>query len=150
MVMAITKASSASGRFTENPFVFLTADVSSIQLYLDDKQVTPGFKLKYSSMGSSEKSDFIDGLESLYRESTEPGDELPSSYCRINRENYCKGYCLYMVKFNDGGKFLPVQPHANLKINIDFKTAPLQNLMLYMYARFPSVMTIDKSRRVTV
>ncbi len=149
MVLAFVTAAAASGQYNLNGYNFITANVSSIQLYVDDKAVTPGFKMNFNGADFL-KSEFTDGLESLYRETNDPESELPSSYCQIRRNSYTRGYCLYMVKFNDSGKFLPVQPHANLKINVEFRTPPTENLQLLLYARFPSILTIDKTRRVTV
>ena len=150
IVISFVTAKSYSGQQDLNPYDFIPAGVSAITLYINDKPVTPGFKMTYDGSDFL-RSDFTDGLESLYRvTSGDQESELPSSYCQIRRDTYTRGYCLYLVKFNDSGKFLPVQPHANLKINVEFRTPPEENLQLLLYARFPSLLTIDKTRRVTV
>ena len=150
LVIGFVKADAVAGDLHSNPYCFETADVSSINILLDDKPVTPGFKLDYSRT-TFLQCDYMDGFLSLYRESSDEAD-LPSSYCDISRADYARGYTLYVTRFNSTSSegFLPVQPQANLKVNVQFRTPPEQNLQMIIYGRFASLMCIDKTRRVTL
>lgn len=150
MVVAFVKEAAAAGNVHLNPFNFVTAGVSSIKIYQDDRPVTPSFNVQYSAT-SFLKSEYLSAYESLFQSASD-GEDIASMYCGITREAYARGYTLYVVRFNSTGseKFLPVQPRANLKISVEFRAAVAENLLMIVYARFPSLMTIDKTRRVTL
>ena len=150
MVIGFVKADAVAGDLHSNPYCFETAGINSINLFLDDKPVTPGFKLDYSRT-TYLQSDFMDGFQSLYSESSDESD-LPSSYCDITRSDYAQGFTLYVTRFNSASsaRFLPVQPQANLKVNVQFRRPPEENLQMIIYARFASILHIDKTRRITI
>ena len=149
MVITFVKAAAAAGNVHLNPYNFITAGVSSIRVYQDDRPVTPGFNVQYAR--SFLQSEYLTAFESLYQ-STSEDDDASSRYCGISREDYARGYTLYVVRFSSNGreKFLPVQNQANLRIVVEFREAVEENVQMILYARFPSLMTIDKTRRVAL
>lgn len=150
LVVGFVKAAAAAGSFQLNPFNFVHGNVSSIRAYQDDRPVLPFFTMHYKR--SFLQSEFMGAFESLYRGSSDDGGDLASMYCDIERDEYSRGYALYVIRFNSSGreKFLPVQDQANLRISVEFREALTESLVMILYARFPSLMTIDKSRRVTL
>ncbi len=88
----------------------------------------------------------------VYSESSEEPGEGPSSYCSISRENYPRGFTLYLVKFNAASteRFLPAQARANLKVTVQFREPPEENLSMILLAKFASLLEVDINRRVSI
>jgi hypothetical protein len=112
----------------------------------------PVMKFKYDPLGFS-RSDYLDGFQSLYRDVSDDSnsDEQASSYCSITRREYAQGYCLMVFRFNSSStqKWLPVQSRANVKLRGTFSRAPDENLQMIVYSRFPAMLSIDETRRVS-
>jgi len=149
VILALVKANAVAGRLDANPYCFIPGSLSSLTVFADDKPIQR-FLMKFDET-SFLKSDFMDGFESLYQESADEGDP-PSGYCHVSRSDYARGSALYLVKFNSASakNFLPVKAMANVKLELQFDRAPTENLQLLVYAKFATLLTIDKTRRVTL
>ena len=151
MVVAFVKATAAVGRYDENPMNFLTANLQDLSVTLDDQtSMEPIMKFRFDQLGFS-RSDYLDGFESLYREAGDDIGEQASSYSSITRRDYAQGYCLMVFRFNSSAnqRWLPVQSRANVKLRGSFSEAPGENLQMIVYSRFPAMLSIDETRRVS-
>lgn len=155
MCVTFVKASAAVGRFSQNPFNFIPSDLQELSVQLDDQASSePVMRFRFDAAGSPLKSDYLDAFDSLYRQSPESdsdGTEEASSYCSITRAEFATGYCLLLFRFTSSAtqKWLPSQSRANVKLRGSFARAPEENLQMIVYSRFPSLISIDKTRRVS-
>jgi len=152
MTVGFVTAESSVGQYKLNPFEFLGAYLQEIRVSIEDKGCSePPMKFHYDPNGTFALSSFMDGYQSLFRPSGEDLDQQPSAYCDITPEDYHGGYQLITFRFASGAgqKFLPVIPRGNLKLSGSFSQAPTANLHLIVYCRFPTLLTIDKSRRIS-
>ena len=109
--------------------------------------------MKFQFDAATIKSSYLDGFESLYEGWPDSiGRDDPSDFVGISRLEWATDYSIFSFKLTQGGgkHFLPVIPMGNLRIYGTFSKALPENTTLVLYSRFPSILTIDRSRRVQV
>ena len=152
MTVAIVSGKSASGTYDTNPFFFQHKFISSLNVMVDDQSSSDHMmKFSFHELGFL-RSSYLDGFNSLFKPWTELPERLwdPAASCDITREEYARGYTLFNFRFTStaNSRFLPFIVQGNLRITGRFSKALDENCNLVVYARFPSMLTIDKSRRI--
>lgn len=150
LVLGLVRSKACSGQYKLNPFKFEHMHLSSLNVEVDGKPARkPGMKLHFEE--SIVKSSFLDGFESLYEGWPDSiGRSDPSDFLGITRLQWAQDYTLYSFKLTQGGSkhFLPVIPMGNLRIYGTFSEPLPENTTLICYSRFPSLLSVDRSRRV--
>ena len=151
LVLCLVNERASSGDITKNPFNFIHCGLSDLSVTIDDKNAgQPPMKMLFHGTNHL-MSSYLDGFQSLYQQREGGGGEEDSStYCDIDRQDWATGYTLFKYVFNSSNTtFLPVITKGNLRITGNFSEPLKENTTLIAYARFASIITIDKSRRVT-
>lgn len=154
MVLGIVSGKSSSGSYDTNPFFFRHKFLSSLDVAVDDQTSSDhAMRFNFHENGFL-LSSYLDGFNSLFKPWTEVPERLwdPAASCDVTREEYARGYTLFNFRFTSctNSRFLPFVVQGNLRITGRFSRALDENCNLIVYARFPSMITIDKSRRVEI
>ena len=154
MCLAFVKEQACSGRYDSNPFSFENCQLSNLAVSIDDKNCgQPPMRLYFDPRGSNVNSSYLDGFDSLFqKEDSGLLDSESAAYTSIDRDGFARGYTLfkYIFSASASSKFLPVISRGNLRVEGHFSNSLDHNTTLIIYARFPCLITLDKTRRVTV
>ena len=152
IVLGLVRSQACAGDYSKNPFRFEHMNLSSLNVEIDGKPARkPAMKFQFDD--ATIKSSYLDGFESLYEGWPDSiGRDDPSDFVGISRLEWATDYSIFSFKLTQGGgkHFLPVIPMGNLRIYGTFSEALPENTTLVLYSRFPSILTIDRSRRVQV
>lgn len=150
LVLGLVDARGVAGSMQFNPFNFEHSNLSSLDIYIDDQPCTDSRMVLNYIDGDYIKSSYRDGYASLFKNWSSEEDQNPAAYCDINLKDFHGGYALYVFRFNSAsnGSYLPMISRGNLRVTGRFDKGIKKNSVLIMYARFPAMLQIDKSRNV--
>jgi len=134
VICGFLDADAFQGRKNKNPFDFMSLELSSLGLFLDEESF-PGRPLK---LNYKEKQ-YLEGYSTLF-------NELGHGTGLISRDDYREGYSLY--QFHLAAELLPFRSRANVKLCATFAEPLARNTVLIVYSLFPSMLEIDSSRNV--
>ncbi len=151
LTLGFVKSTSFNGDYKLNPFRFEHISLSSLSATIDDKSAgQPDFKFHFDET-SFLKSSYLDGYLSLFGpEDCEDGGI--ASTIDIKRDEYPRGFTLITFRFNSAAnqQFLPTVGRGNLKLTATFSKALTENYQVILMGKFPALMSVDKTRRVTL
>ena len=152
LVIAFQRESASSGHYSQNALEFQHCSLSSLSCSVDDKTCGhPPMRLHFDQR-SHLNSSYLDGFASLFqKESIACIDEDSAGFLSIDRDSFPRGYTLFKYVFSSAAnsRFLPVVTRGNLRLSGSFSTALPENMVMITYARFPSMISVDKTRRVS-
>ncbi|XP_045208784.2 uncharacterized protein F54H12.2-like [Mercenaria mercenaria] len=135
LVLGLVKSSAFSGDHKKNPLNFLPFDCNFVALYVDGQSI-PSKPLQ----PNYDQKNYV----SCYRTLGTFGEDLD-----IDLNDYTKGYCLYVIDVNPYVTF-DVKRRGHCRLDLKFAKAVPESLNLIIYASFPEVMYIDKTRSVNL
>ena len=140
IVLGLVNAGSFNGSYDTNPYDFQNYNLGSLAVYLDDESV-PSKPLK---MNYGQKN-WITAYNTLFKTYAEEGND-------ISRVDYPYGYTLYMFRLipDHLPPFMSSLTRGNVKIQGTFDTPLPENVTLLVYAKFPSMMTVDSARNIQI
>ena len=145
LTVGLVKEKSRNGDLTGNPFNFITAGVTYVQLSVDGKEVAC-YEPSYDD-DKPERSHYTAAFNALHSlDNTEDNG--------ISRLDFAKGYALYNFVIDPSSSaihdsdLMPLKRQGNLRLIIKFKK-PVENpLALIVMGRSPAALKLDRSRVV--
>lgn len=144
-VVGLVSSAAYNGSYATNPFEFKHYECNFAAFYLDGQSV-PGRPLQ----PNFEADNYVEAYLTLF---TGTGMYQAEKSNNISRKDYKHGYSLYVFEIGGGQQDQNNQSEprkGNTRLEIKFAAALTESATLIMYAKFPAVMEIDRSRRVTV
>ena len=138
LIVGLVSSSAVSGDYTRNPYNFQTFHCNKVGFYLNGQSV-PSHPLE----PNYEANQFVEAYHTLNKEGKRRAVD-------IGRSDYKGGYCLYVI--DPLGDYrqntLPQRGHTRLELN--FGTALPEACTVVVYAKFPALMKVDSSRKVSL
>jgi hypothetical protein len=148
VVMGFVSDTAFAGSYTDNPFNFQNFKVKRMDMFANGNKV--------SQMGY--RPDFA---KKLYNDSyltfqEQLGFDQGDRCVNINPEEWANGYNLYSFKITDGpigsGTVAP-RSHSetgSARLEVDFETAPANNLKLIIFYQMLSILEIDEYNNIII
>jgi hypothetical protein len=136
-LVCMVSSEDASSGYTHNPYSFQSFKLSEIKFKVDE--ITSSMKMKFSSDGNKTAQPFM-ALTNMYPElemSMSTFKKVTPFFVFDTRNNY-----------EDGS--LPMLRKGFTRLEMRFDEPLTKNIIVYVLAKFPSVMQIDEARSVTV
>lgn len=142
MFVMMVPDSAFCGNFKESPYNFRLFDLSSINVTVDGRHISP------SPLKFAENSDYLFGYLSLFDHGSYGlfGNKALS----ITRPDYAKGYGIMQFNFTaDAGcsSHTSIKRSGNVRVECNFSKNLPQNIIMIIYAEFNSELRIDYQRR---
>lgn len=146
LIVGMVDSVAYAGDYTRNPLRFKHYNMSSLCFNVDAESVPgPAFQLDFKDCG------YIEGLMSLYKVS---GTIYENTDIGINRDTYRQGYSLIGIEidptaasdFSYWGKPKP----GRTRLKVTFHKPLKKDITVILFATFPEVLEIDKTRIVKV
>jgi len=163
VIVGLVPAANYSGQYKRNPFNFHHFNLSSCGFFINGvpipkETIEPIYELDEESKdGKTEPPEkekekesvaYTEAYLSLFGENYDKSENIP-----ITLENYPNGYCLYKFQISQAvgdSDFVSLARRGTTKLIIKFRKPLKEGVTLIMYARFPRIMQIDKSRNVVM
>lgn len=143
LVVGLVSSRAYSGDYTLNPYNFQHFNCNFAAFYVDGKSVpTNPIEPNYS------KGTYISAYLSLF---SGKRTNTTAHQFSLSREDYARGYCLYMFDVNstyDSENNLPLLRKGHTRLQFKFDTALQEAVTCICYAYFPSVLKINAARNV--
>ncbi|KAK3085129.1 hypothetical protein FSP39_024862 [Pinctada imbricata] len=133
LILGLVSSKSYIGDYKRSPFNFQHYDCNFVALYVDGQSL-PAKPLQ-PQFGEENYLSAYQTLQSI------------SSDVWIDREEYAKGYTLYILDINPCVDF-NVKRKAHCRLEMRFAKALPESVTLIMYGKFPEIVRIDQSRSV--
>jgi hypothetical protein len=133
----------ASASYLKNPYVFDSFKASEIGFYLNNIPL-PSHPLKLNFGDTAYESHFIEAGQRLR-------EKNPESI--ISLQDFHRGYSIFRFDLTRGENLDELQPNTHqgvTKLEIRFAEALKQTIVLFLYGKFRSLLTIDASRNVII
>lgn len=172
IIVGLISAEAYSGNYRKNPFNFYHYNCSFCGFYVDGVSVPkdplqPKYKLSSihnknkngrraadAETGETETPEeedteseaYTDAFLSLFGHDYNTLDTIP-----ITLRQYPNGFCLYRFQITDStedDEMVSFTRRGNARLVLKFRKALEENVIVLIYARFPKVMQIDKTRNV--
>ena len=142
VVVAHVNQTGFTGDYTENPFYIQFAGVSSIALYINDMSL-PAQPMKLDITNS----DFLQAYMNVY---TGYGQDTEDFTNGLTPEEFFHAYAFYVfdLKGGVGTGLLDVKQKANVRLEVNYKTALTADMAVVVHGIFPDTFSIDSSRNV--
>jgi hypothetical protein len=130
-----------NGSFVRNPFKMDVSVVKKISLHVDDVS-TPALPLKVDG------ERYIDAYQQLY---SALGCFNEDQSIGISREDWGEGYglfCFELAPNQFDKRAQSITKSANVRLNIEWNGTLPENYNVIIYAKTPSLISIDKSRKI--
>jgi hypothetical protein len=133
LILGLVSSRAYGGDYKKSPFNFQHFDCNFVALYVDGQSL-PAKPLQ---------PQYADGnYVAAYQTLLSHGSEV-----WIDREDYPKGYTLYVLDINPYVDF-NIKKRGHCRSELRFAKALPESATLIMYGKFPEILRIDKSRSV--
>ena len=133
--MVLVDSGAYIGSYSKNPYAFKDFGLNSLSFWVNDESV-PGKSLALDTNSS------VSAYDRLFDDENQDSD--------IERSDFNLGYALYRFRYHPSSTYQPPPPAGNVKLMGAFATGLTGNITLIIYSRFPSLMTIDHTRAITI
>ena len=135
LIIGLVSSSGFMGDYKKSPFNFQTYDCNSVGIFVDGQSL-PAQPLQ---------PNFSEGtyLE-CYRTLAAFRNDID-----ISRDDYIKGYCLYVLDLNPYYSF-NTKRKGHCRLELTFAKALSESVTVVMYATFPEVLYVDQARSVFI
>jgi hypothetical protein len=143
LYVCMVDSKSFHGVYKSNPFAFKPFKISEIGYYVNNIAL-PANPLKLNFGASAYESNYLEAWQRLK-------DINPDSI--ISFEDFYRGYSIFSFNINRGKNFeelLPNSTSGSTKLELRFSTPLPDTIVLLLYGRFKSVLTIDGVRNISV
>jgi hypothetical protein len=138
LLIGFGTAIATGGNVALNPYAFNIHPVSSITVYVDgETTAVKGLRLSDST--------FVSAFNNLFEVWDRSDGDLG-----IHKENFGKGNALYAYEIEpfSSGNYLSLLKSANVRMEVMFANALTTSYSVIVYAEFPALLEIDKTRAV--
>lgn len=135
LIVGMVSSAGYMGDYKKSPFKFQTYDCSSLALYVDGQSL-PAKPLQPNYA----EGNYVDCHKTL---------SVFRNDIDINRDDYVKGYCLYVLDLHPYYSF-NIKRKGHCRLEIKFAKALPESVTVIMYATFPEILYIDQPRSVFV
>ena len=142
IIVGMVSNAAYSGDYSKNPFNFDNMDANYLEVTVDGQPV-PNRPLK-PNYG---EKDYVSSYLSL----------MDNEYSRkkgliIRYSNYPRGYALYLFDIQSflSGKIMSKSIKGHVRLSIRYGKALTETINVIVYAKFPEILTVDQSRKVTI
>jgi hypothetical protein len=140
LVVGLVAGEAYSGSYTKNPYNFANYQMDSLGFYIDgNPSPHKPFTLKFDETQEGQGS-FASAYLSLFGE--KEGQNFGND---IQIRDYPRGYALYRF---DLGEEHHIVKKGNTRLELSFSTKLPHVVTVIVYAHFPALMRIDKSRKI--
>ena len=145
VLVGLVSSAAYNGSYTNNPFKFKNYKCNFAAFYVDGQSV-PARPLQ----PNYETSNYVEAFVALLEGTGVYQSKSYNNY--INREDFAHGYCLYMFDLSQhhDSQHQSNSKKGNARLELKFAEALPESVTAIVYAKFPAIVEIDKSRRVTV
>ena len=146
IVLGLIKSESRHGDYKQNAFFFDNFSVNKIQLLKDEVSVgiRNGLQPNYGT-----QYQFAEAYMNLLINTG-----MMDRGCKFEMINFQQGFSLYAYNLSDSEPMSLVNSfvngEGNLRLDINFTTAPTKPLEVIVWAIYDGIMTIDENRTVTM
>ena len=135
LIIGLVSSSAYIGDYKKSPFNFKTFDANYVGLFVDGQSLpTQPLQPNY------DQKNYLECYRSL---------ATFRSDIDISREQYVKGYCLYVLDLNPYYSF-NTKRKGHCRLEIKFAKPLEESVTVVMYATFPEVLYIDQARSVFI
>lgn len=145
LVVGLVSSKAYSGSYSLNPFNFEHFHCNFAAFYVDGKSV-PSAPLEPNFSTGNYVTAFLSLVGGKKKDQDNPSFQL-------SRNDYLKGYCLYMFDINpsyEEENNLPLLRKGHSRLQLKFEKALPESVTCICYGRFPAILSIDSSRNVEV
>ena len=142
IVVGVLDGQAYSGAISRNPYAFNQHDVSYMSLCVNGNSV-PGEPLTMDYKNNMFSSAYL----SLYTETNQYRSNFGNE---ITREDYKKGYCLYVFNIDEENpdEFTNLLKKGHSRLTLRFNEAPKRSLSVIVYSHFPAYIEVDETRNI--
>ena len=142
VVVGLVSSRAYSGTYHKNPYNFQHYNCNFIGLYADGQSV-PGEPFQCDYKNDHYISSYLSLFSGIGKYNINEGNY-------ISRENYPKGYCLYVFDISGSRRkdILDLTKCRHTRLNIRFEKSPTETVTVVVYSCFPSIFQIDESRNI--
>lgn len=143
ITFGLVKDASFSGSYTGNPYDFSTFSLATIAVTINGSHVS-GSPLEFSN-----DPDYLKGYLTLFSGSSKFGE----TDLAIRRKDFNNGFALFQFPLSEDSEcndHTSVTQTGNLKLQLSFKNAPRENLVLVLYAEYDSCLEINFNREIFI
>lgn len=140
VVIGFVSSEAFMGNYTKNPLYFQTYNCNFIGFYVDGKSMpaeplTPNYGAQ----------NYLSAYMTLFGDNSNFGNY-------ISRDEYLKGYCLYMFDIcqNNCDKFVQNVRRGHTRLEVKFSEALPEAVTMIIFAKFPGMLEIDQTRNVKI
>lgn len=139
IIVALTKSSSFSGKFSENPFNFEDFSVKTLTLHIDSENIPQ----------KTINVDFTKDYTHLYRNFLNEIKPVSGEY--FTKENYKSGYCFFIFRLspNPVKGYTSLPKTGSIRCEISFSSPNTSSLTALLYSETSNTILVDKFGRVT-
>jgi hypothetical protein len=147
LILGLVTDTAHHGSYKKNPFNFQNAKLSTVQMTVDGQDIAGSpIKTKYVS-DDPHKSNYMEAYKTLIGVNGTDHD-IP-----ISREDYPQGFCLYRFLTQadnpcGGDDVIALKRTGNVRLYMAFEEALKDAHTVVMWAKFPSALSIDKTKTV--
>lgn len=143
LMVGLVSSKAYSGHYTLNPYNFEHFNCNFAAFYVDGKSV-PSAPLEPNFTTGNYVTAFL---------SMVGGKIKDNSTFNLSRNDYLKGYCLYMFDINpsyEEENNLPLLRKGHSRLQLKFDSPLPESVTCICYGKFPTILSIDASRNVEV
>ncbi|XP_021341642.1 uncharacterized protein F54H12.2-like [Mizuhopecten yessoensis] len=148
VVVGFVNATSTTGDYEQNPWVFKPYNVTSLGVYVDGIPVGGNpIKLKYSATGGQTT---IPVLRTMLQST---GKWLDDTGSDIERDDIAKGYALYTFELEptfQTNQYLTLLKQGNVRLEFIFGTAFTTAVFCIIYCEYPGYFEINAARDIVL
>lgn len=142
-MVGLVSSTACSGHYTLNPYNFEQFNCNFAAFYVDGKSV-PSAPLEPNFTTGNYVTSFL---------SMVGGKKKDNSTFNLSRNDYLKGYCMYMFDINpsyEEENNLPLLRKGHSRLQLKFDSPLPESVTCICYGKFPAILSIDASRNVEV
>lgn len=142
LVVCLVKSSAFNGSLHDNPFNYINGSLSEIGYYVNNTSLpSRPLQLKYGS--TAYDSHYIEAWQRLKKSN-------PESI--ISFEDFHRGYSIYLFDLTNGERhgLVSMGQSGSSKLELRFSEALDDTVVLFVYGKFKSLVTIDSVRNIVL
>jgi hypothetical protein len=143
LYVCMVKSAAATGSFHENPFFLNHFNISEVGFYFNNISL-PAKPLKLNFGESAYQSHYLEAYQRIQRQNPE---------WIVSYEDFYRGYTIFAFDLTNRENFEDLTPNTytgNSKLELRFSKALEESIVVYMYGKFKSLLTIDAARNVVI
>ena len=145
LVIGLLDSGAFAGDVKKNPFAFAHYGVNSISVLVDgDRYPSRALSPDFTS------GDYVEAFQTLF---TGTGMTNEDKSLSITRDEYAKGYTLYVIQLSPGepdSSVYDLTQKGAIRLEMRFKTALTSTITALVYSEFQDQLAIDRDRSIII